>query len=96
MEPERIEYPEIGARLAALRLAFEGAVQKEWAEKHSFSPSRYNNWEKGVRRISLEAAELLADRYGVTLDWIYRGRADGLSENSLKRISSHLAINLTT
>lgn len=35
-------------------------------------------WENGLRRPSLDEAILLCDSFGVTLDWLYRGRYDGL------------------
>lgn len=96
MENERTQYPEIGKRLEELRLSYGEKNQSSWATKHDFGQTRYNNWEAGIRRIPLEAAELLSDRYGVTLDWIYRGKEDGLSESALKRLSSQRAINFTT
>lgn len=77
-------YIEIGERLALIRRAFSDDSQKLWAEKHQFSPTQYNNWEKGTRRIPIESAERLCDIYGLTLDFVYRGRRDGLSENALK------------
>lgn len=77
-------YAEIGHRLRAIREAFSELNQREWAERHTFNPTQYNNWEKGVRRIPLEKAEDLVDRYGLDLDFIYRGRRDGLSEKASK------------
>lgn len=77
-------YADIGLRIQRIRLAFSSLSQREWAEKHSVSATQYNNWEKGVRRIPVEQAERLADLYGVDLDFIYRGKVDGLSENARK------------
>lgn len=74
----------IGRRLARVRTAFSDLSQLAWAEKHGFSHTQYNNWEKGVRRIPVDDAERLCDAYGLTLDFIYRGRRDGLSETSSK------------
>lgn len=78
-------YAEIGSRLRALR---EGDApklsQKAWAEKNGFNPTQYNNWEKGSRRIPVDNAEKLCDLYGLTLDFVYRGRRDGLSEYARK------------
>ncbi|PQO23106.1 hypothetical protein C2I36_09560 [Rhodobacteraceae bacterium WD3A24] len=84
MAKEAPQHPEIGARLAAVREGFSDLSQKAWAEKHGFSPTQYNNWEKGARRIPIEAAEKLCSTYGLTLDFIYRGRRDGLSESASK------------
>lgn len=79
-------YEEIGSRLEAMRTAYSDLKQRQWAEKHGFNPTQYNNWAKGGRRITVEAAERLCDTYGVTLDFIYRGRRDGLSETASKAL----------
>lgn len=78
------DFPEIAARLVKIREGFSDLNQKDWAAKHGFSHTQVNNWEKGVRRIPVDAAEKLCDIYGLTLDAIYRGRLDGLSEKALK------------
>lgn len=83
MENDSNQFADIGERLSQLR-KHERASQKAWAEKHNFNATQYNNWERGSRRIPLEYAEALCDRYGLTLDFIYRGRVDGLSENARK------------
>lgn len=84
MSQDATQYQEIGERLAAVRTAFSDLSQKAWAEKHGFSPTQYNNWEKGVRRIPVDESERLCNVYGLTLDFIYRGRRDGLSDTALK------------
>lgn len=81
---EQPKYLEIGMRLARVRRAFSTHSQKAWAEKHNFNVTQYNNWEKGARRIPIEGAATLCDLYGLTLDFVYRGRLDGLSENARK------------
>ena len=81
---ERPDYSDIGQRLLAVRAGFSDQPQKAFAEKHGFTPTQWNNWENGTRRISVDAAEKLCDLYGLTLDYIFRGRRDGLSENALK------------
>jgi hypothetical protein len=84
MNDERPDYSEIGSRLRALRLAFGPVKQVDWCEKHNFNQSQWNNWEKGTRRISVDSAERLCETYGLTLDWVYRGRRDGLAETASK------------
>lgn len=74
-------YIEIGQRLEAVRQHFSTLSQRDWAKKHGFNPTQYNNWAKGTRRITVDAAEVLCDRYHLTLDAIYRGNLSGLSEN---------------
>lgn len=82
---EEPRYPEIGARLKALREGLSDLSQKDWAEKHGFNGTQYNNWEKGVRRITVDAAEVLCDAYGLTLDAIYRGKLAG-SEDTARNV----------
>lgn len=79
-----MQYEEIGTRLKAIRTGLSDLSQKDWAERHGFNKTQYNNWEKGTRRIPVDAAEKLCQTYGLTLDAIYRGRLDGLSENLRK------------
>ncbi len=74
------EYPEIGARLEALRKSQSDLSQKDWAMKHGWRETQYNNWETGVRRITVDDAQKLCSLYGLTLDFVYLGRRDGLSE----------------
>ncbi len=83
-DDEHPQFTDIGNRLVAIRQAFSDLGQKAWAEKHGFTPTQYNNWEKGVRRIKVDEAERLCDIYGLTLDFIYRGRRDGLSDTASK------------
>lgn len=77
-----LPFAKIGARLAAVRTGFSDLSQKSWAEKQGFNVTQYNNWERGIRRIPVDEAEKLADAYGLTLDFIYRGRRDGLSDTA--------------
>lgn len=78
------EHIVIGNRLAAIRQAFSDLDQAEWAAKHSVGVTTWNNWERGLRRIPVDQAERFCDIYGLTLDFIYRGRRDGLSETASK------------
>lgn len=79
-----VDYRDIGLRLEKIREHFSDLSQKDWAEKHGFQRTQWNNWETGARRISVDADEVLCETYGLTLDAIYRGRLDGLSENLRK------------
>lgn len=58
--------------------------QADWAARNQFNATQLNNWVHGTRRIPIEHAEKLCECYGVTLDWVYRGRVDGLSETLRK------------
>ena len=78
------EYPEIGRLLVAIRTGFSALSQREWAAKHGINRTQLVNWESGFRRIPVDEAEKLCRLYGITLDWIYMGRRDGLSETASK------------
>ena len=80
------QYGCIGTRLRAIRGAFGDLNQSEFAARHGFNVDQYGTWERGVRRIPVEFSEKLADAYGLSLDWIYRGRGDGLSEAAAKSV----------
>lgn len=85
-EEPKAPYLDIGQRLKMLRDGFSDDTQRAWANRHGFSPTQYNNWENGTRRIPIECAVRLCEVYGVTLDFVYRGRRDGLSENAAKAV----------
>lgn len=78
------KYVEIGRRIESVRTGFTDLAQKEFASRHGFNVSQYNNWATGARRIPIEAAQKFALTYGLTLDWIYLGRRDGLSDSAAK------------
>lgn len=84
MSDQANQFFHIGERLRSIREGFSTMSQKEWAEKHHFGQTQYNNWERGNRRIPVDDAERLCSLYGVTLDFVYRGRRDGLSESASK------------
>lgn len=80
-------YPEIGVRLESIRTGYSDLKQADWAEKHKFSTTQYNNWATGERRIPIEAAASFSI-YGVDLDFIYLGSVDGLSTTARKILLS--------
>lgn len=77
-------HSEIGDRIDHVRTAFTTLTQKEFAERMGYNYGQFNNWTRGERRIPIEAALKLAQTYGLTLDWIYLGRRDGLAETASK------------
>lgn len=81
---ESAQFVEIGRRIEAVRQAFTPLSQKEFAARHGFNQTQWNNWATGSRRIPLECAEKLVAAYGLSLDWIYLGRRDGLSDKASK------------
>jgi hypothetical protein len=82
-------YIAIGTRLAAVRKAFGGQSQLTWSARHGFAGTQYNNWESGLRRIPVECAITLCDLHGLDLDYIYRGKRDGLTESALGQLTPY-------
>ncbi len=81
----RAPFAAVGERLTAVRKTLGGSLsQSEFAGRHGFNVSTYNTWETGLHRIGVDEAEILCATYGLTLDFIYLGRRDGLSEYALK------------
>lgn len=83
--PER-EFSEIVERMEAIRTRLTGDKQNAFAERHGFNPTQWNNWEKGTRRIPVDDAMKLVALYGLSLDFIYMGRRDGLSDAASKAL----------
>jgi DNA-binding XRE family transcriptional regulator len=66
----------VARRLVLTRkaLGFDGwGGQAEFCRQLGIETNVYNPFEKGTRKITLEIAEKICDRFGVSLDWIYRG-----------------------
>lgn len=74
----------IGERVRAMRVAFTSDSVRTFAKKMGVSAMAISSWETGSRRVTVESAERYCDLFGVTLDWIYRGRRDCLSEKASK------------
>ncbi len=68
----------IGERLELVRAAV-GKNQKVFANAAGVACSTYSQYKTGTSSPALEEAHKLCDRWGITLDWIYRGDARGLS-----------------
>jgi transcriptional regulator with XRE-family HTH domain len=80
-------YAEIGERLRKLRRAL-GFSNTDFARMHNWGQTQLTNWETGHRRITVEAATKLRDRYQVTLDWIYLGVESSLPQNLVKSLAA--------
>jgi transcriptional regulator with XRE-family HTH domain len=70
-------YLAIGLRLTVVRGAL-GINQAELCRRIKVDPPRWNQYELGHRRITLEVALRLRAVFGITLDWIYIGDPSSL------------------
>lgn len=73
-EINEVKYPywRIGQRLTAIRQT-TGMSKTDFAAVNGYNYTRYINWESGHRRMLPDDAEILCNKFGVTLDFIYRG-----------------------
>ena len=78
-----LEY--VGERLKMFRKTL-GVRQVDLAKEFSWSPQKWGQWENGVRNPNVSDMIKLAERYGVTLDYIYRGDMSRLPEWMDKKI----------
>lgn len=67
----------VARRLQLTRQAY-GLKQVEFAAPINIATNTYNQYERGKKRPSIDAAIALCETYNLTLDWIYRGDASGL------------------
>lgn len=63
----------IGERLIALR-SFHDMRQGEFADSVGIDRSSYSKIEAGTKPLKADMAFDIAERWGVTMDFLYRGR----------------------
>ena len=100
-EREALRSPRsIGERLMLTRNVF-GMTQTEFGKGAGIKKSTYNQYENGKERPSLDEAIKLCEKYGLTLDWIYRGDTRGLGPDlcaaieAMQRTRSRSAVSRT-
>lgn len=86
-DPKIMRPAAIADRLKRIRL-LSGLGKTEFAESVGIDPTNWSRFEGGKRAIPFEKAGAIAVRYGVTLDFIYLGRRDGLSVKKAEALTS--------
>lgn len=80
----------VGARLEALRIALDMG-KADFANSFGLDPSSYTKTAKGEKPLQSQHAFTISERWGVSMDFLYRGRlADlphDLRENILKNLN---------
>lgn len=77
---------ETGQRLKRLRQSLEIRTIRAFAGEIGVSEDRYDKWEKGEVLIPQLWADVLVDRYGITMDWLYAGRGSGLPQRLYEKL----------
>jgi ribosome-binding protein aMBF1 (putative translation factor) len=77
---------DIANRLIRTRLALGFQSQAEFAKAIDLEKNVYNPFERGKRRLTLEAARKIKRRFGVSLDWLFDGDISTLSNSLSNKI----------
>jgi len=80
----------VAKRLGYFRKSL-GMRQIDLAKEFGWSPQKWGQWEKGRRTPNIADMIELSERYGVTLDYIYRGDMSRLPEWMAKEIRDLIA-----
>jgi len=80
------EFADIGERLRLIAVNLLGVSLSGLAADTGINRASVFSFVKGTRRISLDAAQSVADLSGVTLDYIYTGKPDGLAPEVAKAL----------
>lgn len=87
MGTDEKKYTDIGERLKFIRERLD-LSQVEIADMLNISEARWNNWEKGKARITIDYAIVLDHDHGFSLDFIYVGRLRMLDKTISKAWAS--------
>ncbi len=79
----------IGDRIKQIRKVF-GLSQAEAGKVCGCGATTVSNWEQGRQKPTIEQSQRLADRLGLTLDYIYLGRLGSIPYDKAKRLSPDL------
>lgn len=71
--------------LRDLRIALD-LSQAEFAARADLTPSLYNMYETGKRRLTLDSALLIRQAFDVPLDYLYGGHPAGLPARIRRRL----------
>lgn len=82
IDPESREA--VRERLERVRQVLEIKTQAEFAARANVAPQTYSGWMSLERDVSRQAARRLAEVYGLSLDFIYRGNKDALPHKIAK------------
>lgn len=85
--PPSIDNAAVGGRLSVIR-AITRKNQKDFAADAGLAQNRYNQYERGKKQLSPEAALAIKIAYGVTLDYLYDGDMSGLRRRTIDAINA--------
>jgi DNA-binding XRE family transcriptional regulator len=86
---------EVAQRLRMLR-EMKGISGPKFAEWLDVEYPRWNNWERGYPLPAPIALRLCRRFPGITLDWIYRGRLEGLTVDFASKLDDLTSLKSKT
>ena len=87
----QLEHAEVAVRIKLLRIAIFRDNQRAFAERIEVEYKRWNNYERGLPLSLQIAIQLIEHIPGLTLDWIFLGRTDGLSPALARELEKAMA-----
>ena len=75
---------QIARRLTQLMEALK-ITAAELCRQTGIATNRWSQYETGKRPITLDAALILCDKYGITLDWIFLGDESGMPQRIVSK-----------
>lgn len=75
--PDKLD-TDLAERLQIIRIYSDSPSQTAFAARYGFELKSWNNYERGFSLPSWAAVQLVQKFPGLTLDWIYLGKEDGL------------------
>lgn len=79
----KIDHAGIASRLEALREAID-LDKGGFAQSFGVDPSSYSKMLKGEKPLKADMAYVISERWGVTMDYLYRGNLDRLPDRYAK------------
>lgn len=80
-----------GKRLAQTREALR-FNQTAAARMFDVQRAAWNHYETGRRMLDIQLASLICEKWGVTLDWLYRGDKSGLTMRMVARLEDLIPV----
>jgi transcriptional regulator with XRE-family HTH domain len=79
----------VGRRLEVLRL-HHGMTKADFSNSVGIDATSYGKIEKGLKPLKADMAYRVAERWGVTMDFLYRGRLTELPAKIADKLMSDL------
>ncbi|MEB3421752.1 helix-turn-helix domain-containing protein [Salipiger marinus] len=81
----KIDLESVGMRLTAVRTA-SGLTSGQFANTVSIDPSSYSKIELGKKPLNVDMGFRVSERWGVSMDFLYRGRLNEVPESIIRTL----------